>query len=92
MQLSHAKEDVAAAEQQLEEISAQVESGARHDIDIESALGILQSVAAVESAQDLAHLLAAQIEMREVLERALQDGQAKLSAIRREVCLIGVCW
>ena len=85
LQLSHAKQDIVAAEHQLEEISAQVASGAQQDIDIDSALSILQSVTAVETAEDVKHLLTAQLEMRQVLERALTDGQAKLSAIRAEV-------
>lgn len=85
LQLSHAKEDIAAAEHQLEEISAQVASGAQQDIDVASALSILQSVTAVDTADDVKNLVAAQLEMQQVLERALSDGQAKLSAIRAEV-------
>lgn len=90
MQLSHAKEDIAAAEQQLEEISSNVQSGAQQDIDIDSAVHILQSVSAVESTDGVKHLLAAQLEMRAVLEHTLQDGQAKLAAMRLEVC-VSVC-
>lgn len=82
MQLSQAKEDIAAAERQLEEISADVESGAQHDIDIDKAVEVLQSVTAVECADDVKHLLDAQREMRAVLQRALKDGQDKLTAMR----------
>jgi hypothetical protein len=63
-----------------------VDSGACHDIHIDSAVQILQSVAAVESAEDVKNLIAAQLEMKDALQRALEDGQGKLAAMRLEVC------
>lgn len=86
LQLSHAKEDLTTAGQYLAEVSAAVDSGAQHDIDVDTAIQILQSVTAVQSAEEVKQLQAAQKEMRAVLERALQDGQKKLAEMRLKVC------